>query len=158
MRLRGRLGLALALAVAMCVPPWLAWREAQHQAYGTEAELTLGYARDVLHRADTAGQQAAAAIGQLAHSGVAPCSPRSEAIMRRITLTSSYIQAVGHVRDGVLVCSSMGNDPLPLGNDAFRASSGYSFYFSPPLDGKASPLIAIEKDGYAALIHHDLPL
>lgn len=158
MRMRGRLMLALAMAVAVGVPPWLAWREARRQAYETEAELALGYARDVLHRADAAGTQAATGIRVLAQSGLPPCSPESEALMRRINLTSPYIQGMGHTRAGVLVCSSFGDSQMPLGQQSFHASSGYTFYFNVPLEGRAGPLLAIEKDGYAVLIHRDLPL
>jgi hypothetical protein len=72
MRMRETLSLALAVAIAVAVPPWLAWREAQHQAYATDAELALGYARDVLYRADEAGLQAINAIRQLEHTGLPP--------------------------------------------------------------------------------------
>jgi sensor c-di-GMP phosphodiesterase-like protein len=157
-RHREKLGLAAAVALAIAVPPWLAWREARQQAYASEAGLALGYARDVLHRADEAGVQAAAGIDRLARSGLAPCSAASLDLMRRILLTSPYIQAMGHVRDGVLDCSSLGRATFPLGHNRFLASSGYTFYYDVPIDGQPAPLIAAEKNGYAALIHRDLPL
>jgi sensor c-di-GMP phosphodiesterase-like protein len=150
--------LALAAAAALAAPPLLAWREAEREARGTEADLALGYARAVLHRADAAGSEAAAAIQALARSGLAPCSAGSEALMRRIHLTSPYIQALGHVRNDALFCSSLGKAALPLGRDSFRAESGYTFYSNVPVDGRPGPLVGVAKDGYAALIHRDLPL
>jgi sensor c-di-GMP phosphodiesterase-like protein len=157
-RHREKLGLAAAVALAISVPPWLAWREARQQAYASEAGLALGYARDVLHRTDEAGMQAAAGINELTRSGLPPCSAASLDMMRRIVLTSPYLQAMGRVQDGVLVCSSLGRGAFPLGHNRFRASSGYTFYYDVPIDGRPAPLLAAERSGYAALIHRDLPL
>ncbi|GGY43146.1 EAL domain-containing protein [Pseudoduganella albidiflava] len=150
---------SLAVLVALTVPPWLALREARQQAYRAEADLALGYASDIVRRADDTEKQALAGIDQLARSGHAPCSAASQALMRHIDLTSIYLQAIGHVRDGVLVCSSMGDEPVPLGAQVFRSSTGVTLYASVPLrDGVKSPLLGFQKGNFAALIHRDLPL
>jgi hypothetical protein len=44
------------------------------QAFDAESALTLGYARDVLHRTDETGRQALAGIEALVRSGLPPCS------------------------------------------------------------------------------------
>jgi sensor c-di-GMP phosphodiesterase-like protein len=149
----------LAMIAAVTVPPWLAMREAGQQAYRAESDLALGYARDILRRGDATAQQALAGIRQLERSGQPPCSAASQALMRRIDLTSIYIQAIGHVQDGVMVCSSLGDDPAALGTQAFRTSTGVTLYTGIPLsDELKSPLLGYQKGSFAVLIHRDLPL
>jgi len=147
-----------ALVTALLVP-WLALQEARRQANDAAAELAFGYARDVLHRADETTRQAWGAIARLASEGHAPCSPAQLNLMRRLDLTSTYLQAVGYVRDGVMRCSSMGEVDFDLGKPTFRTPARLTIYLDVPLGepGK-SPLIALERDGYAVLVHRDLPL
>ncbi|MGZ5203104.1 MAG: EAL domain-containing protein, partial [Telluria sp.] len=106
-----------------------------------------------------ATRQAAERLRELNESGLAPCSPASLRLMRQIDLATSYLQAVGYVRKGTIVCSSLGTHPIPLGDDAYDTSRGYRIYPNVPLAGaKASPLLAIEQHGYTVLIHRDLPM
>ena len=150
---------SLAMAVALAVPPWLAMREAGQQAYRAESELALGYASDIVRRADDTEQQALAGIDLLERSGQPPCSDASQALMRRIDLTSTYIQAIGYVENGVLVCSSLGGERASLGTQAFRSSTGVTLYTRVPLsDDLQSPLLGFQRGSFAALIHRDLPL
>jgi len=160
MRRRLTFGLTLVLALAaLLLPPMLAMREAQRQAFEAESALTLGYARDVLHRTDETGRQALAGIGALVRSGLPPCSSAARELMREIDLTSTYLQAIGYVRDGVLFCSSMTGAPVPLGALSFRTSKGVGFYLDVPIRTTfGHPLLAMERDSYAVLIHRDLPL
>ncbi|WP_165390934.1 EAL domain-containing protein [Pseudoduganella lutea] len=160
--LRNRFLLActiLAALGALLAPPWLAWREADRHAYATQADLALRYARQVGHRADEMVRQSLGGIRQLAQSRDAPCASGQLALMRRIDLTSTYIQTIGHVRDGVIRCSSQGNTPMPLGNHILRASDGLKVYSHVPVEGDTTTrMMAIERDGYVALLHTDLPL
>jgi sensor c-di-GMP phosphodiesterase-like protein len=160
MRRRFKFGFILLIALAaLSLPPWLAFGEARRQAYDAEAALTLGYARDVLHRTDEAGGQAAAGIETLVRSALPPCSPGARELMRQIDLTSPYLQAIGYVRDGVLACSSITGPPVPLGPPSFRTTAGVTFYLDVPVRATyGHPLLALEKNGYAVLIHRDLPL
>jgi sensor c-di-GMP phosphodiesterase-like protein len=151
--------IAALMLAAILVPPWLAWKEADLQAFDIESGLALAYARDVLHRADTAASQSRRRLAQLRDSGYPPCSPESMALMREFDLATTYIQAIGYVRKGVMVCSSLGTDAIPLGAGAYRTSNGYTIYPDVPLAGAApSPLLAIESGGYAVLIHRDQPV
>jgi sensor c-di-GMP phosphodiesterase-like protein len=160
MRRQLTFGLTLILALAALVlPPWLAMREARRQAFDAEAALTMGYARDALHRSDAAGNQAQAGIATLARSGLPPCSDGERELMRQIDLTSTYLQAIGYVRNGVVVCSSMNGGPVPLGPRTFRTDKGVDFYLDVPIRTTyGHPLIALALDGFAVLIHRDLPL
>ncbi|VXB95841.1 EAL domain-containing protein [Massilia sp. 9I] len=160
--MRGRIILWISIVIALAsvvVLPWLAWREAQRQAFDAAADMTRAYARAVLYRTDKTAQQAELAIGRLMSQGAPPCSPDSLALMRQLDLTSTYIQALGFVRAGTIVCSSMGSVPLPLGEVSLRTSKGIAIHPHVPLAAPgASPLIALERGGYAAVLHRDLPL
>jgi sensor c-di-GMP phosphodiesterase-like protein len=147
------------MLAALVLPPWLAWKEAGRQAVEIEAGHALAYARDVLHRSDATADQAAQRLQELKASGLAPCSEESLRMMRAMDLATTYIQAIGHVRDGTIDCSSLGRDPIPLGVNAYRTSKGYLVYPDVPLAGmRSSPLLAVERDGYAVLIHKSLPI
>jgi sensor c-di-GMP phosphodiesterase-like protein len=160
MRRRLTFGLTLMLALAVLVlPPWLAWREARRQAFDAEAAQTLGYAHDVLHRTDETVRQALSGIRTLVRSGLPPCSAAARELMREIDLTSTYLQAIGYVRNGALVCSSMTGAPVPLGAPAFHTADGAEFYLDVPVRTTyGHPLLSLELDDYAVLIHRDLPL
>jgi sensor c-di-GMP phosphodiesterase-like protein len=149
----------LAAALATAGPPWLALHEARRQAYDTEAGLVLNYARDVLHRADETAGQALDAIVQLERAGLDSCTEPARAAMREIDLTSSYIQAVGHVRDGTMECSSQGGPPVVLDKPAFRTSRGVVVYdVVPRVAGGRNPLLGLARGGIIVLVHRDLPL
>jgi hypothetical protein len=55
----------LAAVIALLAPPWLAWREAQHQAYEAEAQQALSYGRAMLRRLDETVQQSLDSMGLL---------------------------------------------------------------------------------------------
>jgi sensor c-di-GMP phosphodiesterase-like protein len=151
--------IAAAMLAAIVIPPWLAWNEARRQAFDIETSHTLAYAHDVIHRSDATAQQGAQILRALGKSGLAPCSPEQLRLMRRMDLANTYIQAVGHVRNGVIECSSLGMEPIPLGDNSYKTSTGYILYPNVPLpDGGPSPLFGIEGNGYAILIHRGLPV
>jgi len=160
--MRSRIILVISLVTALAAVvglPWLAWQEAQRQAFDAAAEMTRTYARAVLHRADKTADQANAAIGRLARLSHDPCSQAALAMMREIDLTSTYLQAVGYVRAGALVCSSLGGTPIPLGAATLQTSTGVAIYpHVPVLTPAASPLFALERGNIAVLVHRELPL
>jgi sensor c-di-GMP phosphodiesterase-like protein len=151
--------IALAALMTLAVPPWLAFREAQRQAYIATSDQTHRYALDVLYRMDTTTVQAYSAFRQLEQAHFPPCSPPSLALMREIDLGSSYLQAVGYVEDGRILCSSMGAVPFELGKGMFSTFRGLTLYTDLPVSqhGK-SPLVALSNGRYAALIHRDLAI
>jgi sensor c-di-GMP phosphodiesterase-like protein len=160
--MRGRIAFALttlAAVVALAAPPWLALRESQRQAYKAELDQVHRYALDVLHRVDGTTRQIDRAFDQLDQAGFTPCSAQSLALMRQIALGSSYLQAVGYIRNGGMVCSSMGGVPLELGTGAFRYAAGFTLYPNVPSRQPGQlPLMAAQRGQLAALIHRDLPV
>lgn len=159
MRSRVAFGIALLAAfLAAALGPWLAFREAQREAYGTESEIALGYARELIHRADETAGQALAGIRMLAGAGLAPCSAGQQALMRRIDLLSTHVQGIGRVRDGTIECASVGAAAISLDPARFRTSTGILIHRAIRVEGQPSRLIGIERDGYIAFVHRDLPL
>ncbi|HEX8602209.1 MAG TPA: CSS-motif domain-containing protein, partial [Pseudoduganella sp.] len=142
----------LAALGVMLAMPWFAWWESGRQAHAIESGRALGYAREVLHRSEDMVAQSLAGVGLLSRSVSEPCSADALAAMRRIALMSPSIKAIGHVRGGVLECSSMSGTPLPLGAHTLRVSDGMLVYSDVPVDGRhASSIMAVERDGFAAL-------
>ncbi|WEM94901.1 CSS-motif domain-containing protein [Telluria mixta] len=160
MRTRATFALTLlAAALAAGGPPWIALHEARRQAYDAEAELALNYARDVLHRTDETARQAMEAISQLRRAGLASCSDAARAAMREIDLTSTYIQAVGHLNGDTMECSSQGGPPVHLNREAFHTSRDVAVYDAVPLvAGGRNPLIGLAREGVIVVVHRDLPL
>ncbi len=153
-------GLAALLgAVALIAFPWLAWNEAERQAHEALSETTNAYAHAVLNRADKTAIQAQTAITRLLAEKNDPCSPRALALMRHLDLSSTYLQAVGYVRDGSIHCSSMGTVPFALGKEALRTSTGVGLYLDVQTGlPSETPLFGMVRDSFAVLIHRDLPL
>jgi sensor c-di-GMP phosphodiesterase-like protein len=154
--------LAAAL-LAIAVPVLLAIYLSDRQARETEMRVVTSYAKDVLHRSETTSNQVLTVDQALiaAHSAD-PCSDSNIAIMRRYDLSSSYLQAIGYVADGRLVCSSQGRDAggLALGPIDWvtpakvRVRVNVRF----PFDPVTSYLVTESPEGFAAIINKDLPL
>jgi sensor c-di-GMP phosphodiesterase-like protein len=160
MRRRAVVVAAVAAGIGgACAAPWLAWHEAYRQAYETEAGLALNYARDVMYRTDETASQADNAIRRLEAGIAPPCSLQTLALMRDIDVTSSYIQAVGHVTGATMDCSSIGGPPVDLGKRSFTTSKGVTIYTGVRLTRDSTKgLLALRRGDFVALVHPDLPL
>ena len=148
------LGIAIPLLIALLL--------AYHQGQETEMQQVSTYARDVLHRADSTIDQGYTAINTLvAQHSADPCSDASLALMRRLNLESSYLQAVGYVVNDHMVCSSQGRegvdfalgpvDWVSLRHVRIRLSVRFPF-------DDANTYIVIERNGFAAIMNRDLAL
>ena len=159
-RKRTLYGVAIAAALLLaCAAPWLAWREADRQAYDIESAIVLDYARDIQHRADETAIQADSALQRLGTTGTPPCSPFSLAVMRELDLSFSYIQAVGHLRGTTIDCSSIGPDPVALAGASFLTSKGVTIYKSVRFgNGRPARVLGIRRGDFIVFVHDDLPL
>ena len=149
----------LAALLAIAVPVVVSLRIARDQAYDAEVARALRHARDVIHRSDATADQVDVAFRQLALAS-APCSEANRALMRRIDVQSSYIQAIGHIDRDTLVCSSLGEPkPVPLGPPHLPRANGVRLRIDiRPAFAPDILCFAIERDGYIAFIHKDIPI
>jgi sensor c-di-GMP phosphodiesterase-like protein len=144
--------------VAVAVPILLAIHVARSEALNMEQERALGYARDVLTRAEVTATQLAAGIDMLDRSGTAPCSEENVALMRRMDLASTNIQAAGYVSGTRLVCSSLGKElaNIELGPVEVVHSNGVKLRNAVELPfAPTSRFIVVEYKNYAVFIHKD---
>ncbi|HUO43811.1 MAG TPA: EAL domain-containing protein [Burkholderiales bacterium] len=161
-----RIAVALTLIVALlaiAAPILFALYLANKQARKTEINHALYYAQDVLRRSDSTADQIRDGIRKLRVSHSAdPCSVENVNIMRQIDLSSIYIQAVGYISDDRMVCSSLGKVTIPkfpVGPVDYITPSGAKVRFNVkmPFDNDNTYLV-IEQDGFAAVIHRNLPI
>lgn len=159
------LAIALTLVVATVavgVPVWLAIIESERQGLEAVTERTLGYARDVLRRSDSTVDQVVSGFARLEGSGDAdPCSESQLGTMRQIDLSSKYVQAIGYLEDGRLLCSSLGRDTkgMAIGAPDFITPRGVAVHKNLRLPfAPQESFIALGQDHYVAIIHKDLPI
>lgn len=157
------LGLAIVAGVAaVAIPVVVAIHIAGRQALQSVSARTLSFARDVLARSEATADQILTGIRALAAMpSPDACSAERLALMRRIDLSSSYIQAIGHTEGNVLVCSSLalGGQPLDLGPVDLTSASGVRMRRSVALPiAEGIRFLVIEWKGYAAIVHKDLPI
>ncbi len=162
-RIKRRAALAIVVAsiFAICVPMVVAFNEADYRAVEFEKERALLIAKDVLYRTDATVDQISVGIAALKPYADSPCGDESLNAMRRIDLASSYIQAVAHVLDNRIVCSSLGREVagISLGVPNSYSPRGTSQWtdVKPDFADDLSFLV-IEDSGYAFIVHKDLPI
>ena len=154
--------LTLLLAIAgIGLPIRLAIVESERQAFRAESAHALGYARDVVLRADETGRQVQSAVERLNRYAGAPCSPASLDEMRRIDLGSTYIQAVGYVEGNRMPCSSIVGPAvaLAMGPPDYVSSAGavvrldVRFPFAPQ-----QSFLVVQFGSFAGILHSDLAI
>jgi sensor c-di-GMP phosphodiesterase-like protein len=153
---------ALAVLVGVATPVGLSAYLTRQEIIRTGKDRALAYAEDVLARSEAVTDQIDIGIKRLvATKSSDPCSVINGALMKQIDLSSSYIQAIGHVAGNIMVCSSLGSEAegFDLGPvDMVRPSGlklrlNVAFPFAP-----GSKFLAVERDGFVAIIHKDLPI
>jgi len=146
--------------VAIALPIVFTLYQANEQALETTRKRTLAYAADVARRTDLTADQISTGIERIVRTDpVDPCSEGSLALMREIDLTSTYIQAFGHVFGERLVCSSLGapGDDVPLGPVDVPLRAGATLRFNVKLPfAAATPFLLVERSGFAAIIHKEV--
>jgi sensor c-di-GMP phosphodiesterase-like protein len=149
----------LAALVAGVLPMLFAVNLAKRAALDAEQDRALAFAQDVLVRAEMTADQMASGIDALKHaSRDAPCSEQNLALMRRLDLRSTNLQAIGYVSGNVLLCSSLGAEvanislgpPDVVRPNGVKIRNDVVFPFAP-----ATRFIVVEYANYAAVIHKD---
>lgn len=151
-------GAAVAIIVPIAAAVWLA----EQQSLVRQERRAAGLAAEILQRSDRIAEQVRAAATELrAANAQDPCSDQSLALMRGLVIRSNLLVDVGYLKDDVLVCSSFGRDPVPVGPPTYTSATGYIMRVGVrhPLAPEARLVIATEpKSGYAVLISQSLPL
>lgn len=148
----------LAVAFPLAAALYLAYRQSMEE----ESRLAATIAREVVRRVDAAGDQATEAHRRLqVHDENDPCSDSMIALMRDIDMASSYLQVIGHVSEGRLMCSSQGlhGEGIPLGPVEYVSANGARFRSSVDLGwAEGKRFLVVEKSHIAFAFHPDMPI
>jgi sensor c-di-GMP phosphodiesterase-like protein len=144
---------------AVAAPIAAALHVARQQAEKEEVAVLAGVAVEILRLATITRSQIDSAIAVLADTRAAPCSEQAIRTMRQLDVASTFIQAVGHVRDGRLVCSSLGiqdaalllGPPTGWRKPGVNAWRGVRLPFMPNLT-----VNVYEKDGTVVIVNPNL--
>lgn len=148
----------LALLVPFSLSLYLAQTQGREDALATLHDM----ADDVLHRADNARLQISDAITALnSNSAEPPCSAEQLTRMGILSAAFSHVAGMGRLENDALVCSTLGNQDLPinLGKPDGNRPYGLRFWSGielPNLPGHSFSVLG--RDGYAALAYPDLAI
>ncbi len=149
-------------AVATLLPIAASVLLARQQARAQQEQRALFYARDVMRRSEDTLRQIGDAFTLLAATpDLPPCSLLRRQVMQRIDAQSSYIQFVGRLQGGRIVCASYGQFEVPLdvGKPDLVTANGYRVW--PELRFRFAPdkaFIGVGNDRFIAVIHKSLPV
>lgn len=148
---------------AIALPILLALHVANRQGEDAERARVLAYAKEALHRSDSSADQIYDGITRLVRAGASACGPEELALMRKIDLASSYMQAIGRVVGDRMICSSLGGgsseaqfdlgpvDVVTTTGSRLRTNVVFPF-------AKGFAFTVVERQGFASVIHKDLPI
>jgi sensor c-di-GMP phosphodiesterase-like protein len=149
----------LGAVLALATPTLLGLALSHRQALETTTQRALALAHDALRRAEQTSDQLEAGISRLNALGTDnPCSPAHIEAMRQIDLAFGYIQAIGHVHDEHLVCSSISGpvdgyrlDLGPVDHVTARGAQIRNDVRLPFAPGES--FVVVERDGFAAILN-----
>jgi sensor c-di-GMP phosphodiesterase-like protein len=147
---------AAAIAMPILISVQLAWR----QSVSSEQSRVLGYAQDAVRRGNEAGAQTRRVFQELTAANLAPCSAAEIDLMRRLDVSSSYLQAVGRINGNSLTCTSLGTtEPIDVGPPTIAATTGLENRLNVRIPSLGNqPLAVVSQHGFAVLIDTSLPL
>lgn len=146
--------------IAIAAPVFFAIDQSWRQGQREERQKVLSYARDVLVRTEATSDQMAYGLKLLAEAKLAnPCSKQAISIMRNIDLRSSYIQAMGHITNNVIDCSSLGahDSAWDIGPVDWVSTRGNSLRNNVQISfAPDTTFIVLEKNGFAFILNKSL--
>jgi sensor c-di-GMP phosphodiesterase-like protein len=162
MRISAGIALAIAVgAVAVATPIVVSVRLARHESLEAEQRRVQGYTRDLVRRSDTAAQESFDADTALMQARLPECSAAEIALMRKLQISSRYLQMVARVSGDALVCTSLGTtEPIPVGPVDYVGGRGGQVRTNVRLaiGGGKLPSIVLSKFGFATVIQPLVPM
>lgn len=153
---------AIVALFAIAAPIAVSLYISHQQSLDIETTSALSLADELQRRTDKTNAQIKDAFVELRkEKPTNPCSEDRIKLMREIGITSSYLPAVGYVANGRWMCSSLGHHGkgVELGPVDYVSTTGASVRMEVTLSiAPEMQFIMIEKYGYAAIIHRELPL
>lgn len=159
---RRRAAIATALLVgggAIAAPIVLGLSIARKQGETAELERLHLINEELLHRWDETREQVHAASVAVRGSREHPCSKHDITHMQQIDIASIYLQAIGRVSDGRLICSSLGYhaESIALGPAQLRRRSPLKSWIGIRLPLVPNQTVNVYEDsGIAAIVHPDI--
>ncbi|HZF46561.1 MAG TPA: EAL domain-containing protein, partial [Sphingomonadaceae bacterium] len=148
------------MCITTALPVIAAITLARHQEVVSEQRHALDIANRVLSHAEMSGDQilaAAQAINALPPEQV--CSPEGLALMRKIDLESTLLQAVGWVEGDVMRCSSLaGSQPFDLGPPDVDSYTRTLFRNKVTLIDPKQRYMVVQIGSAVGIVHRDLLL
>ena len=144
--------LLLAALIPIAASLWVAHRQAKED----QVAYLTSLADEVLRRGVASRQQLVAALNDLDGDPHPACSQASLTRMQQLVGTSFYLQGMGAVRDGALVCSTLtaGNEVVQLTGNHMVTSTGISTWIGARLPfAPEQPFNIYARNGHAVIIH-----
>ena len=154
-------GVAVALVVglaAIVAPLFVSLQLARNQSISSEKQRVAGYAQDALRRTSELADELGSALQKLKNAHDPACSPQEVDLMRKIDVSSSYIQAVGHIDGNNLTCTSLGTiKPIPVGPPDLVTVNGLTERLHvKAFSWQPHALVVVSENGYAFVIDPSL--
>ncbi|MGA7984424.1 MAG: EAL domain-containing protein [Burkholderiales bacterium] len=148
----------VAISAPIAIAIYWAWK----QSYDEQMAQVASVARDVLRRSDESTDQTFVIFRTLETARAPdPCSEENIRLMGKLDLASEQVQAVGYIKNNVLLCSSFGHHHTPVGPPTYQTSYGTDIRTSvqfPILPGRKFLLSTDRASGFCVAIHPKLPL
>jgi len=152
-------GTWIAVFIAVVAPLALSLYLVNELAVQRQRDRAMAQATEVLLRTESMGDQMEVAFDRIDRAGYAdPCCADAIEAMKQLDLSSSYLQAVGHVSGNRLVCSSLADTgaAIDLGPPDLLQPTGVLLRQNVTIGGNT--FVVAQRNGNAAILHKELPL
>jgi sensor c-di-GMP phosphodiesterase-like protein len=143
---------------ALLAPIWISLELARMQSIANVEARTRGYARNVMHRVNETKVQVIASYRAIGHDHLPLCSEQEVNLMRKLDLSSSYLQGVGRLSGTQLTCTSLGTTySLDLGPPNVITDDKNQEWISVRIPPAVNhPLTVIGRNGIALILDPSL--